>query len=155
MKIDEKKFVIECTGEQLKLIDTALEEYMRVRMGQFFDLATDLAMKNYDYSDHSEANRKEFDYRIRNRNDSEETFNAAFRAALPHYNFNEIYWRKNEDQLLAEDMWDTIRHQLWLSDPRPDKPQHTVDAYPPLILSLKSGGFKVNESELSLHVDKL
>ena len=55
------KYILEVTEEQANIIKIALEEYFRVRMNQWSDLANDLAFTGLDYNKH---NNMEFKGRI-------------------------------------------------------------------------------------------
>lgn len=101
-----KKFKIELTERQLKLIWKALESYERIRMGQFTDIADDLAFANFVYDKERPGNAEEFDQRILRRNDADDMFAKAFRIAQP------LREHKTEDMLIAEDMWMQIRERI-------------------------------------------
>lgn len=45
-----KKYTIELTENQVGVIQNALEEYFRLRMGQNFDFCNDIASLNVDLS---------------------------------------------------------------------------------------------------------
>lgn len=101
-----RKYTVELTKNQLKLIWKALESFERVRMGQFNDLADDIAFANYVYDKNIPGNTDDFNTRILRRNKSEDLFNVAFFAARP------VSTNKTEEMLIAEDMWMQIRSEL-------------------------------------------
>ena len=114
------------TGEQLRLIWEALEEYERLRMGQWFDFATDVAANGYVYDKRNPDNDRLFDEYIQRRNSSQELFNRAYRIAAPKIT------QKTESMLIAEDMWTAIRHHLYMERPAEERQGYSTAAYPPL-----------------------
>ena len=114
------------TGEQLRLIWEALEEYERLRMGQWFDFATDLAANGYVYDKNNPDNDRLFDEYIDRRNKSQDEFDKAYRIAAPRI------IQKTESMLIAEDMWTMIRHYLYMERPAEKRKIFNVASYPPL-----------------------
>lgn len=117
MKLSEKQLVV---------IMKALDEYCRVRMGQFFDLSDELAFMGFDYQNHTDA---EFDERIERKDAAKSVFEGAYRIACP------VWRQKSEMAMVAEDLWRVIRHERWLEQPDDEKYHWTVDAADPLIIS--------------------
>ena len=107
---------ITLTDNQLSLLEKAVESYFRVRMGQHFDLADDVAFNGYDLKTQSDTS--EFDKRIRRRNDAQDAYDTAHRIARPQ---NPV---KTEDMRNAIDIWHVIRHQRWLDNPDVDHNSH-------------------------------
>ena len=114
------------TGEQLSLIWAALEEYERLRMGQFSDFVNDVARNGYVYDKSNPDNGRLFDEYIQRRNNSQELLNLAYRIAAPKIT------SKTEDMLIAEDMWTAIRHHLYMERPAEERQGYSTAAYPPL-----------------------
>lgn len=104
---------------QLKLINTALEEYFRIRMGQMRELADDFAELNLNLDPTLENHEKIFDTFINRRDAVYEILRCAFQVGV-----DGIPTRKTEDMLVAEDIWQVIRHELWKAAYRQD-PEHT------------------------------
>lgn len=76
------KYRIEVSEEQLRVIGLAVDEYMRLRMGQFDALAEDLV---YDEVDRAEVYKDSRQYCIlneRHRN-LESMFETAYKLAYP------------------------------------------------------------------------
>lgn len=73
-----KKYTVELTENQLKLIWKALESFERVRMGQFTELADDIAFANYVYDKNIPGNADDFNTRISRRNQADDLFGVAF-----------------------------------------------------------------------------
>ena len=81
------KYRIEVSEEQLRVIGLAVDEYMRLRMGQFDALAEDLT---YDGIPRVEACRGEYIYdtALKKRCDSiEKLFEAAYKMAFPPHGY--------------------------------------------------------------------
>lgn len=114
------------TGEQLRLIWESLEEYERLRMGQFCDYVNDVARNGYVYDNRNPDNGKLFGEYIDRRNDSQDLFNLAYRIAAPKI------IQKTESMLIAEDMWTAIRHHLYMERPAEERQGYSTAAYPPL-----------------------
>ena len=116
------------TEKQAILIKDALEEYFRIRMNQWGDLADSLAMKNVDLSPNNPNHERIFERYITDRDAVQKVFECA----------GNILWNgkrndKSEEQLIAEDIWQVIRHQLWKdSENRND---WCVDSREPLRMS--------------------
>lgn len=124
--MSEAEFTLSLTKEQLVVIKTACEDYLRTRMGQFFDLTNDVA----------EAGREnvhgvEFDEMIARRNAAQTLMESAFRLAQP------VIQSKTERMLIAEDIYDVLKHELWKMRPEEEKEKlgWCVDSNEPLHLS--------------------
>ena len=111
------------TDEQIDLLQKISEDYMRVRMGQFEDLAEDLAGigSGYTYDESDPEAKAKFSAFIRRRNEAEELFIQAHKASGASRCRNEIM---NQ----AGDFFRVIRHTRWLQRPEP-KPHDINDAY--------------------------
>lgn len=123
---EQKQYVLQLNGTQLIAIQDALESYFRVRMGQFFDLAEDVAFAGFDFKEHKEI---DFFDRIARRDAAIDLMNAAHRLMQP------IFSEKSDEMLVAQDIWSVIRHERWKERPDKEKLQWTVDACEPLHLS--------------------
>ena len=124
----DKKYTLTVTEKQAALIKDALEEYFRIRMNQWGDLADSLAMKNIDISPNDPNHERIFDGYIQDGDAVRKVFECAGR----------ILWEnqrntKPEEQLIAEDIWQVIRHQLWKDSP--NKVEWCVDAREPMRMS--------------------
>ena len=98
-KENEVRYRIELTEGQLNLIRKAIEGRFRIMMGQEFDLCNDMAflgLENIDYS--TEDGKRIFDWALHRRDHLQEIIRAWF--------------RKTEERLRLEDMWDVIRVAL-------------------------------------------
>ena len=126
------------TEKQLAVIQTALEWFFRLQMGQFFDYVTEIARNGFVYDKSNPNNSEEFERYIRRRNDSQPIFEMAFRVAQPKLG------SKTEDMMIAEDTWRAIRHYRWKQRPEP-KDHWTVDADDPLFLTADGHVAKIEE----------
>lgn len=124
----ENRYILTLTEKQAALIKGALEEYFRIRMNQWGDLADSLAMKNTDLYTDNPNYEKIFERYITEREAIRKVLECAGR----------IIWDgqrndKSEEQLIAEDIWQVIRHQLWKDSE--NKNDWCVDAREPLRMS--------------------
>lgn len=125
----DRMYELKLTEQQLKVVKMAMEEYFRVRMGQFQDLSDDLAMMRYDYRSDGNIDHDTFDKFIILRDDISEHFQKLnqmmfVKSSVP-------LPRSTEEMLLAQDIWSTIRHQLWKDSSRKTS-EWCVDSFPPL-----------------------
>lgn len=102
------KYKLELTEAQLRIIKNALGEYFRIPLNQWGDLADRLAFKGFSpKNDKDEI--KAFDRCVTKR----DAVVAVFEAA------GKILWgydvpSKDKNQLIAEDIWQVVSHQLYL-----------------------------------------
>lgn len=88
-----------------------IEEFMRMRMGQFFTFTDDVAENGWVYDNTKPDNGKKFSEFIARRNLSQDMFDKAFR------DFKVFVREKSEKVLLAEDLYDVLKHQIYLDTP--------------------------------------
>lgn len=122
------KYILKLSEKQAEIIKIALEEYFRLRMNQWFDFATNIALCGYEYDKSDPDNDRKFDDYINRRNESQELFEKAFRTAQPNYQM------KTDEMMIAEDIWQVIRHKLYL-DRGGDPNDWCVDAREPIKMS--------------------
>ena len=101
-----EKYRMTLTADQLRLIENALEEYFRLRMGQETDFANDLAGQNVDLSQDNPNHQRIFDMYVERRDAIGEIMKAVFRIAFPPYGWPE---KKTMDVMNAQEIWDAIR----------------------------------------------
>ena len=99
-------YTIELTENQINIVETALEEYLRLRMGQDFDFCDDLASINCDLSPDNPKHGWIFDMYIARRDHMSELMRAVFRIAFEPKGYLE---KKTDGMLVAEDILDSIR----------------------------------------------
>ena len=122
------RYTLELSKEQAEIIKIALEEYFRLRMNQWFDFATNIALCGYEYDKSDQDNNRKFNAYINRRNESQELFEKAFQTAQPNFQL------KTAEMMIAEDIWQVIRHKLYL-DRGGDPNGWSVDAREPIKLS--------------------
>ena len=122
------RYILELSEEQAEIIKIALEEYFRLRMNQFFDFATNISLCGYEYDKNDPGNDKKFNDYINRRNESQELFEKAFQIAQPNYQL------KTVEMMIAEVIWQVIRHRLW-KDRHGDKDYWCVDAREPMCMT--------------------
>lgn len=116
----EKKYTIELTENQVRVIQNALEEYFRLRMWQYTEFCTDMAELNADLSPDNPNHELIFDEYIQRRNHMKEVMRAFFRIAFEPTGYLK---EKTDDMLIAECIWDAIRCERGLS--RWEQPLYT------------------------------
>ena len=117
---EPKKYTIELTENQVRVIQNALEEYFRLRMGQDFDFCNDIASLNVDLSPENQNHKWLFDMYIARRDHMQEVMRAFFRIAFEPTGYLK---EKTDNMLIAECIWNAIRCVRGLS--RWEQPLHT------------------------------
>ena len=100
------RYTIELTETQISVVERALEEYFRLRMGQDIEFCNDMASLNCDLSPDNPKHEWIFDMYIARRDHLQELMRAFFRIAFEPKGYLE---EKTESMLVAEDIWDSIR----------------------------------------------
>ena len=121
-----QKYRLDLTEAQLRVVNAALEEFFRLPLNQWGRLAERLAFKGVDLKDEKTRERS-FDRCIAAKDAAQEVFKAAGRILWQHGTP-----QKDDEQLIAEDIWQVIRHQLYLDSGSTDS--WRVDAREPLLL---------------------
>ena len=124
-----KQYNLIINEKQAYAIKIALEEYIRLRMGQTLDLAESLASAGFIYNKKDPENAKKFNEYLKRRDDTQELLDQAIRVSQPAK-----AWSLPEECLVMEDIWQVIRHQLYL-DRGGDPNGMSVDARMPLQMS--------------------
>ena len=107
------KYCVEISEEQLRIISVAVDEYMRLRMGQFEPLTEDLV---FDGEDKKQLYEKPYDIRVYNERKHciETMFEAAYKLAYPPFGHRE---RQHDSWGTCIDLVHAIEHQQWLDAP--------------------------------------
>ena len=121
------RYTLKLSEEQAEIIKIALEEYFRLRMGQFSDLSINLSFAGYDRNNH---NTEELNTRNERRWSAESVFKAALDVAQPMRKHG-VYPEQTIEMRRAQDIWQVIRHRLW-KDRHGDKNDWCVDAREPM-----------------------
>ena len=104
--MSEKTYKVTLTEKQMVVIQNALEEYFRLRLGQTIDFADDITSMGVDLSDKNPNKDWCFDMHIANREWVEEIMKAMFRVLWKPYGVPE---EKTNEMMVAECLWDSIR----------------------------------------------
>lgn len=132
--LPEKRYCLEVGEKQLKCINAALEEYFRIRMGQFTILSEDLSSMDMVFPSEKEKRDKEVDSFFERRDNTKIVLDAAYRIATgDRWAHGIAITGRTDTSRVCEDVWQVIRHQLWKDSA--DKPPYTVDSHPPLPVS--------------------
>ena len=123
------KYRIEVSEEQLRVIGLAVDEYMRLRMGQFDALAEDLV---YDEVNRAEVYKDSRQCGILNerRRNLESMFETAYKLAYPPQGYRE---RQHDSWGTCIDLVHAIEHQQWLDSPK-ENPCTTNRSFKPIPL---------------------
>ena len=81
-------------------------------LAYFWDFATEVAASGYEYNKEDPENSKKFDAYIERRNRSEKMFQEAMKVAQS--GDTRTYTPQTDEMLRAQDIWQVIRHQLYL-----------------------------------------
>jgi|GEM_PF-3146617 len=106
-----REYTVTMTEKQIIVVEKAVEEYMRLRMGQTFIFALDMAGINMgghldpDIKDKQDA----FDEYIRRRNEIERKMEQVYEIAFAPYGHLK---EKPQDVVTAESVWQMIRYAL-------------------------------------------
>ena len=106
------KYILEVSDKQAEIIKIAMEEYFRLRMNQFWDFSTDVAASGFEYNKDDPENDRKFNEYIERRNKSEKMFQEAMKVAQS--GDPRAYIPQTDEMLRAQDVWQVIRHQLYL-----------------------------------------
>ena len=126
----EKRFSLELNERQLRLVNYAIEEYFHIRMGQWGGLADDLAERGLDLSPDNPNHDRIFSSYLIHRDCAKISFEAIARMLWGDKDNN-----KTEEQLIAEDIYQVIRHTLWDENHEPGKDDWCGDAHEPINFS--------------------
>ena len=112
------KVTIELTEAQARIVLVAVEEWFRLRMGQWTDLANGLAFLGFH---HSTAKPGDFDKRIERRDSLESVARAMLEIAFPRNKRGNLFNIEPEVHV-ASDIWSQLRWELsakqdWMSTP--------------------------------------
>lgn len=109
-------YQLEVTDKQLAVIKTALEEYFRIELNQWWSVADRLSELGVDLSQENPRHKEIFDTYIAKRDDVRIVLEAAGKMLWPDF----APRKKSENCLIAEDIWATIKHQQWLDNEAKD-----------------------------------
>ena len=131
----EKYYNLKVSETQLKEIKDACELRFRIDLLQE-DMLTDIlaTINNLDLSHDNPRHKEIFDAYIDRREHIRAVLKAAFEIASP-WALRGLSRERDIHSQRAEDIWQTIRYQLYLDNPDKDKYGYTVDSRPPFQVS--------------------
>lgn len=125
---NEKKYVLELNETQAVVLKEALEEYFRIRMNQWNMLAESLVLQGIDISPEHPNYKENYERFLCKRDDIQLVFETVGRILGWGYGC-----KKTNEQLVAQDIWQVIRHELWKN--QNERSEWCVDAREPLKVS--------------------
>ena len=104
------QYILEVSDKQAEIMKIALEEYFRLRMNQTVDFADDIC-----FEDLSENHTKEeFNKCIENRDMFRDELEKLLNKVHPLQLGNNKVRKQTEEMLRAQDIWQVLRHVLYL-----------------------------------------
>lgn len=107
-----KKYKVTLTEKQMSILVSALNEYMRLRMGQDMDFVNDIAFMEADMSPDNPKHKEIFNAAIQRRDSIHEIMKAVFNIAFQPYG---VPREKSDDAMIAECMWDAVRTAIGMN----------------------------------------
>lgn len=102
----DRKVTMEMTEKQARIVLEAVEEWFRLRLGQYHMTADGLAFLGFQYS---EDKREEFDNRIIRRNCINHVLRAVMSIAFP---YTSVPTTTEPEVNIASDIWSQLRWDL-------------------------------------------
>ena len=131
----KKKYIIELTEKQLRILNRACNMYSRLIEGQDFayqELFEAAWEKNCEKETGEKINES-WDGGWYNMRDDAEELSNKIKKRFWGLNAGANYGVKyDEESDMLYDMHQVMRHQLYLDNPNPDKPKYIVDADEPI-----------------------
>lgn len=124
------RYTLEISEEQAEIIKIALEEYFRLRMNQTWDFADSLCFEDLKKS----HTKEEFNKRIENRDMFRDELEKLLNTVHPLQFRGNKFREKTIEMRRAQDIWQVIRHQLWV-DRHGDEDSWCVDSREPMCMS--------------------
>lgn len=106
---DNKKtvtYTLTLTEQQARVVQNALEEYFRLRMGQEGDFCNDLARMDTDLDPENPEHERIWYGFFARRDHMQELMRAFFRIAFEPHGYLQ---KKTDDMMIAECVWDSLR----------------------------------------------
>lgn len=125
-------YTMTITEAQLRVIQNALEEYFRLRMGQDMDFSMDMAMIGRDLSPDNPNHDNIFREYLHRRDHLRDLMRAFFQIAFEPSGYLEC---KTDDMMIAECIWDAIRYTRGIS--RWDSPFQIGTEPVPMIIAME------------------
>lgn len=120
-----EKYTVTVSKEQLRVIQNACEDYLRTRMGQFWNLTQDIANADV-WSDDMQYLTQINMERIRA---AEEVFGCAYRLLDGQQR------KKTQEMMIVEELFMQIRHDLYMERPESERSYWCTSSDEPLKLT--------------------
>lgn len=104
------QYILEVSDKQAEIMKIALEEYFRLRMNQTWDFADDICFEDLK-KNHT---REEFNKCIENRDIFRDELEKLLNKVHPLQLGNNTVRKQTEEMLRAQDIWQVLRHVLYL-----------------------------------------
>lgn len=104
------KYILEVSDKQAEIMKIALEEYFRLRMNQTWDFADDICFEDLSENHTKEEFNKCIENRDMFRDELEKLLNKVHSLRLG----NNKVRKQTEEMLRAQDVWQVLRHVLYL-----------------------------------------
>lgn len=119
-------YTVTLSKHQLQMIQTACEDFLRTRMGQFWNLTHDIALADvFDDGFGCEATKP-----------SAEKIEAAERVFDCGYRLLDgPYKKKTQEMMIAEELYTQIRHELYMERPESERSYWCTSSDEPLKLT--------------------
>lgn len=118
-------YTVTLSKHQLQLIQTACEDFLRTRMGQFWNLTQDIANADV-WSDDMQYLTQINMERVRA---AEEVFGCAYRLLDGQQR------KKTQEMMIAEELYTQIRHELYMERPESERSYWCTSSDEPLKLT--------------------
>lgn len=119
-----RQYTITMNEQQARALKAALEEFFRLRIGQWHHVTEDWAFAEFNFqAPASEGRDRAFDSAITRKEAAEMMLEAAYRVAKPAG----VRSCATNESRICEDMWQVIRHRLWLDNDGPNQMPWSVD----------------------------
>lgn len=125
------KYILEISEKQAEIIKIMSEEYFRLRINQTWDFADSICFEGFDYKNHT---KEDFNERIERRDMFMAEFEKLLKVVHPLQFRGGKFREKTAEMLCAMDIWQVIRHKLYL-DRGGDPNDWCVDARKPMRMS--------------------
>lgn len=104
------QYILEVSDKQAEIMKIALEEYFRLRMNQTWDFADDICFEDLSENHTKEEFNKCIENRDMFRDELEKLLNKVHSLRLG----NNKVRKQTEEMLRAQDVWQVLRHVLYL-----------------------------------------
>lgn len=121
-----KKYTLELTEKQLRLMNRALENWFRLLLNQPREMAETMAERHYKYDKDDPDNDRKFSLYIARRNYIQNILYAAVNCMSGQGGLDPV----PDDERIVQDIWSVIKHTLWINQEHPEG--FWTDAYPPI-----------------------